>query len=323
MPRRNAPRTGSPTESLAPPSAVNSLPPAQRLLRLADVLDEASLRDGWQRPPLLVRMIERTGQPPELGVRSLDGDHPLAALMGFRAPADWSIIGTIVGGNMHPVGAHQDRSTSPPLTVRRDPEAQPSRARVIHLVHRSGHAVSTVRPESGEVHVDRCRPTDVSRGRIDDACRRALGLATSPPADPPMAVWAGIWLDRVMAAALDNPKSVPASWPDLAALHPMAPKLLARRASRFLDRSDIDTATTRLGRAWSWEQLRLACAGKTWAVESVRPEWAAWMDDGMFSRCVLQQLPDAADAIECVRAHLPEGLADELVRMIEHWGLAR
>jgi hypothetical protein len=130
-----------------------------------------------------------------------------------------------------------------------------------------------------------------------------------------------LWLDRVLAAAAGEPGGV-AAWADVARLHPLVaiaaehePDLAREAAARLVRLGEL------LDRARPWATLRLACAGGSWPVDGV-PAWVAgWMDDGMFSRWVLDALPPRSAMLAALADLLSPALVDGIRNTLSAWRL--
>jgi hypothetical protein len=283
-----------------------------RLLRLADLLDEAFLDPGQGLDTTDIYAVGLIGSlksaRAELAMRPLP-DHPVECLLGWVAPPAWSVVGVVTTG------------TSRPIPQAGPPSTPPGRVRVIHLVSRSGTSASICRTEGGVLGRRLARGLhDALGGRVDDLLRRVLGLATRPPRQPPRALWTAVWLDRVLAAAAAEPGSI-VDWPDVARLHPIvsivderAPDLSGEAIDRLARLVEMHDG------ARPWAALRAACADGSWPVDAVPAEIAAWMDDGMFSRWVLDAPPPAA-SLGPLGDLLAPALCERIRDSLSAWGL--
>ena len=208
----------------------------------------------------------------QVGVKDLNGEHPLMALMGFVAPHDWWALGTITTGWIGPMDGTR-------------PSAHPDGQRVAQaiVVTRDGDVMCHVRAADGETFSE-----PPSTGRVFDALHRALGLPTAPPEGFVADIFVGLWLHFVEAEARDARASLrKMTWVRAARCFPFAPSVKSteiREPEAFADLflrtvADID-----------WERLR------QWGTRGslgglVRPELARWMDSGMFSRWMAGVLP--------------------------------
>ena len=282
------------------------------LPRLASALDEAAEAAGWGGRPSLVRVTAWPSRPVregfDLGIRPLEDDRSVVeALSGFSAPSEWMAIGVVTEGTArHLVDTTSERR----------------RVRCVHLVDRTGASASTLRLQ-GEAASVFGGDDDHGRGRIDDACRRALELPTAPPTRSTIELWALVWLERVLAArAADDGSGPPLRWSDIAARHPAVAVLVSddeewsEQAAESLVRLG-----TLLADVHSWPVLRMACAAGEWPVDDVAPDVAAWLDDGSFSRWVLGGYPPIADLADATCELLTPSLRRRLRGMLRSWGL--
>jgi hypothetical protein len=258
------------------PSIPSPVPGRDALVALATAAHEQLADDPRDA---LLRMHETAPVAECLGWKSLEGVHPVDALLGFVAPDDWRAIGVCTTG----------RALSPGGT-----EA----VTVTLLVDRAGTAASVLQ-RGGALEVLPGRPD----GMVADACRRALGLPTAPPPGSSLVLWTLTWLDRVVAEAHDRVPGQPApSWAAVARLHPASsgpgdPVALA-----------LDAAA--LAEAWPWGRLRAEPALADLPGSPPSASLAQWMDDGMWARWLIRELPPAAELLEATRALLPAVMAD-------------
>lgn len=249
--------------------------------------------------------------PPDrrLRWRPLDGAHPLDALMGFTAPPQWLALGVSSAGNarrLDAAGVSRDAAG--------EPHTEPERVRITLLLGRSGDAAALMRLGDEVVPLPG-RP----EGTVADACRRALGLPTQPPPTSTLGLWTLTWLDRVVevAGGADAGHRL-RTWPQVAAMHPAArplrrpSALSAVAADRASDPAGLAVAAAGLADAWPWSRLRADPAVVDLPGPPVTPEIAGWMDDGMFARWLLADLPGEADLLAAVHALLPASLADDV-----------
>lgn len=127
----------------------------------------------------------------------------------------------------------------------------------------------------GSVHR---RPPE--EGRVLDVLRRSLGLPTPPPPVSTGPLDALLWVGAIEAAATARGRAL--GWPEAVRLHPSA------------------TSPPH----WGWETLRTLVASGVEAGFAPLPQEAAWMDEGMFARSVLERLPAPAELMAAVRPHL-------------------
>jgi len=276
-----------------------------RLAAVADLAD-ARLAAVPDEGSTLVR-VRLLGPEVELGWLPLDGAHPLDLLVGERVPDDWAAIGVAATGRAHRLGG----DAGAPVPVRS-----------VHLVGRDGSWAIRCAPRNGAggpgtaaacgTAADRGRPV----GRIDDACRLALGLATAPPAGDTSALWSLQWLDAIVTAAATGPPGSLRRWGDVAALHPAVAALRPDHPGD-LELVELVALAGQLAAWRDWPVLRRSCAAGTWRCEHLGAELAAWLDDGAFSRWLLGAYPDLDDLLAAVAATVPDDLADAVAAVVE------
>lgn len=277
-------------------------PPADRHPRVAARrLDQIAEEAGWDRPMLIGIAEEETGAPsPAELPPGPDGDL-VAGLLGFLAPHDWGAMAVIVTGRAREIG---------------QPRSAGRRVRITHVVDRFGRSASVVRGPDGTVE----EMAGDGEGRMIDACLRALGQPTAPPPPDSTALWAAIWVDHLLGAAargepIPDAAAAARRHPaiDLLAIH--EPTLLGEGITRLVRVGEL------LGEARPWPELRHKAAAGEWSVPHVTPEQAAWMDDGMFARWVLDQWPCCEELLEELDRRLPEEAADAVRATLAEWDL--
>ncbi len=212
--------------------------------------------------------------------RHLDCADIVCALCGFVAPPEWDVFGVITPG--------RSMRLDEPYDDRRDVTA-------CALVDRAGRVVSEVRAADGTVV---CSGPTV--GRVADACRRVLGLATAPALCGPE-IWFGLrWIDRVLAAVLDADLGAPPPWAALDSLDEHARACSPARAR---------------ARA-TWRGLRTACALGEIEIPGIAPCAAQWMDDGMFGREAIAVFAPLVDTLGDLRELVPVSTFDKIVERV-------
>ena len=307
--RRRLQVVDTPTDDDGPTtSSLNAALP-----RLAAALDEAAEHEGWGRPPTLVRITAWPSKPLtdgfDLGVRPIDGEMSVVeALAGFTAPDDWLAIGVVTEGNARHLADPSERR----------------RVRCVHLVARSGASGSTLRLQGEEVTVLSNSDDQDPSGRIDDVCRRALGLSTAAPEHSSVELWAIVWLERVLEARGSAPAEMRLPWRDVAELHP-AVALVIGDADGERWGPQAAQQLTRLGEllaeVHSWPVLRLACAAGEWPVDGVPAEVAEWLDEGAFSRWVLGAFPALDQLVGAASEVVPPSVRRRLRATLRSWQL--
>ena len=192
-------------------------------------------RGGWRR------------QHPRAGPAPLSGPDPVLDLFGFVAPPSWSAFGVVASG------AHAGAGPGP------DPIRAPTRGagRAAGLAPGRDRPALTWATRAARRHLGRRRPV----GRIPDACRRSLGLATDAPQAPVIELWATLWLERVLAEVLADPGHGPGpSWPG-----PSPPSASCPGRGRRSTSVESVVAAGQAAQVWSWGDLRrLHAGGDAW-----------------------------------------------------------
>lgn len=276
--------------------------PAARLCEVVTRLEGALFPLGWEQPPCLVGVMASGAV--ELWAPPAVAD-PIGELVGLDAPAHWAAVGMLATGRVHDLATESGRHYG----VRR---GRARRARTGHFVDRSGVSVSFLRlgDDPPEVHRSGLRGD-----RVDDVCRRSLGLATAPAAVPIAAYWASCWLDRVLAAAAVSPTHV-ATWERVARHH-----IAVAREAPAPAVDALIAAGNELARVGSWEWLRLQVASGRRRVTTVGTAAAGWMDEGMFSRWALEELAPLGHLRGAVAEVVPAEVAADVDDVLHAWGL--
>ena len=239
----------------------------------------------------------------DVAVRELDAVDVVEALVGLHAPDNWLAFGVVCEGRARSAVEANGRWESVA-------GAAPYPVRVGVLIDRSGSGVAGLR--SGDAGFELLPSGDAFGGRVPDACRRVLGLATPPPDVALDGLWSIWWAERVLGEALRRPGEL--TWSDVVSLHPGV-------SVRFDDKSAShgQTADVRLeiGHRFAveleWGHVRRHAAHQPLAGLAVRPEAAGWMDDGMFSREVLGGFAP----LRSILAELEPVVAPDLRRSME------
>ncbi|MGH9135756.1 MAG: hypothetical protein ACRD0G_01750 [Acidimicrobiales bacterium] len=283
---------------------------ADEVPRLAALLDDevsAANPDG----SAILRASAAGADELEVGVLALPPSlHPIEVLLSWTAPSHWLAIGVAALGQ-----AHRIEVDEPPVRVR-----------ALHVVTRSGawvarwHPVATVRSgeclAAGEEHGDGPDP-DGFAGRIDDACRLALGLPTAPPPVSTVELLATVWLDAIVATG--STPARPIEWPGIAALHPAA-AIAGRPTPLSTPERLVELASDTLGIA-GWTGLRRSAGAGCWHPPGVSESVACWLDDGAFARWVMGAMPDLADLRDASAALVPADTTAQIDAALAAWGL--
>lgn len=215
----------------------------------------------------LVLVVDRTGR---VRGEAVVAGHPVDAMYGRRAPSQAAMVGL----------------RAPASVTRRD-EGPSWAGGVVHLVSRDGVSATAVRAEDGVTTVFG-PDVDPQHGRVPDACRRLLDLATPPPQVTMTAFVFSSWL-AVIHGRLDDVFD----WRTIVRLHPAAAAL-----GDLPSAAGVAAATRELGESMDWERFRrviAAVGGFPFGTDA--RTIAAWADAGMFSRWAMDELPPLPDAL--------------------------
>lgn len=284
-----------------PRSTANDAVAGHHLSTLLDCLDAAAgLQPGDGSVLLRVRAIP-DDDAIELGVLPLPhGQHPVDALAGFVAPDDWQLVGVLATGTARDLD---------------DPESTTAVCSG-HLIDRSGRWASRLAPfddgplEPASIHGEAGDP-DCPVGRIDDACRRVLGIPTPPPSSGTALLWATLWLDAIVAAGgTASGRRRLGRWTEVVSRHPAIAVLVP---DADLTSVDLVAKANQLAEWRDWQQLRRTCAAGLWRAPRLDAGVVGWLDDGAFSRWLLGELPDLTD----LRATVAELLPPRVVQRVD------
>jgi len=236
------------------------------LEELLDTLDGAAAPDD---PPFLVAAF---GAAHDSGVLVTDDD--ISHLLGWRVPDECWAVGLVGGGTRIPLDVS--------ATV--DHQEPEHRIRLCCLVGRDGTVATLLRNPDGLVAA-----SGDAEGRVMDALRRALGLPTPPPESGTADLLATLWIDTLLEVA---DSGVHLEWPAAASLHP-AMRILATQG-HDIGLEHITMIARVATAAWSWENLRVQARDDDLLHHLVPAKLAGWMDEGMFARWILSDLPPLA-----------------------------
>ncbi len=223
----------------------------ESLTRLAQTID-SDLGEVDALPTGESASLIRVTRSGEIAVRSLAGDHPFDALLGFVAPEDWEVLGVIAPG----------WGTQPGD----DGQPRRRRVRVIYMASRAGDEASLCRfagDSAGTVMIPQERPV----GRVADCVRRALNL---PTADEPDESIGFLWAHRVLKSLSSR-------------RHPSF-------GGGLVHEDEIEGIVAAAEPAsWADERWAVVSGGDSLLMDGAI---AAWMDDGMYARYVLADVRD-------------------------------
>ncbi|MET0901942.1 MAG: hypothetical protein ABWZ52_01760 [Acidimicrobiales bacterium] len=268
---------------------------------LARIIDQATAADPDH---VMIRVTSPIDSDVELGLRSLDpGSHPFDVLAGFEAPDDWAVFGLRTTGRARRVD---------------HPTAAPRPVATTFVVDRLGCEASVLRVDGDVVE-----PPGPAEGTIPDLCRRALGLPTAPAPPTTAALWAAMWLDRLIDGwgQPHRRRDVLRSWGQVAILHPAvaAPSPLDLRS--ITDPASLAAVARVHARATTWHDLRAATEPLPLPDGPLPVDIARWMDDGFFARWTIGAYPPIDRTARELRQLLGEPLGsqllDALVQLLE------
>lgn len=293
-----------PVPAVPPGPAVPGRP---TLRELVDQLERVLEPMGWDQPPVAVG-IGADGEI-EFALATADMVDPIGSLVGIDAKRSWIAYGVVASGRVHDLEEEAGRCYG-----RRRPVEQ--RARMGHFVDRTGAVTAYFRLQDGPDRVSE----EPSIGRVDDICRRALGLPTPAPACAVELLWACHWLERVLSAAAEHPSEV-GTWRRVAAHHAAVARAAAagRPAAETVD--DLVVAGRWFAEQAPWESLRAQTARGERRFEAITAPQARWMDAGMFSRWLLMDLAPLVYLREAVAAILSADVAVAVDETLDGWGL--
>jgi hypothetical protein len=209
-----------------------------------------------------------------------------------------------------------DGMGSVPRRVRRRTDG---RARLAYIVTRAGASLAVLEQEGAERIIRWFAPGHEHVGRIDDVCRRMLGLVTGPPSFPPLELWAVLWADSLVrrCAAMRL-----RTWREVAASHPVVSRLAVEDDALLGTASDdlVELAAS-YADLLGWEELRGLGARGQWPLVDVDPDIVAWMDAGMFSRWAIAPYPELDDLLDDLDLLLAEPLRRRVRIACAAWGL--
>ena len=279
-----------------------------RLDAIVDVLDAAGDNDGFGFKSMLVHVVDLHDDEGafHLAFHDLDGWKATDALLGFTAPAEWWVLGSVSGGWAAPADDAIDRPSAHPNAVR---------ARTIALVARSGLVATRTTTADGQ------RIDEVPTGPGIAVLHRSLGLATPPPEHTVGELLIGLWLESIVRTGQEaRREGRRLTWSQVARLHP-ALWLFAQGGQRVRPDELVPCATA-LANVLDWTEVRRQCAERAWLSGLVEPQDAAWMDEGMLARwLVLAHLAPIGLAVRRARKVLRRDVAARLDDALRELGV--
>ena len=171
------------------------------------------------------------------------------------------------------------------------------RTRVIYVAARDGEEASLIR-FAGDDDASVMRPSEPTVGRVADCVRRALNLPTAiEPGESLLALW---W-HRVLKTLVERN-------------HP------SFRGEKLGADGIVDLIEAAQPTSWNDERWNVVQHDGSLLMSG---ELAAWMDDGMFARCLLAELADPDVAIPAAKQACTPGAWDALLRHFAAAALAQ
>lgn len=244
-----------------------------------------------------------------------------ADLLGWRAPDGVVAVAVVAWGRAHSLvdapgrarsGGTLDQAGGDPSAGGNPRAVGP--VRVVAAVGRDGGVAGRFTLD-GRVHEEA-----PAAGRLFDALRRSLGLATDPPPVTTLPLVTNLWLSAVLGESARLGRRL--DWPEALRLHP-AGTILADDPAGALVAASAATSEVALAAVaakatelWDWETTRRVAADHGCLAELCPSELAGWMDEGMFARWVLDELLPLPALLDRVEAALTPEAAGSVRRAV-------
>jgi hypothetical protein len=266
---------------------------------LVEILEESAADSPDLTEPIWVR-VDEADDGVSLGLK-----REPSGLLGWTAPFGCIAVGAIAGGRAHPLNPAKGQSP----VVRCD---APKGVRIVCLMDREGRVCAKATLADGEV-IDEAP----SSGRMIDNFRRCFRLPTDPPDTTPQEFLSLLWLGEVLAVGQQEHRAL--SWQQAAHLHPAARVLTHLGEPVPLDH--FAAVLRAAGSAWTWSRLREHAQGEGWLADQLPPGLAAWMDDGMFSRWLLDGHRSLDELLVSIRSVLSPSAARRVRQALDAAGV--
>lgn len=276
---------------------------------IAEALDAAF---GDDPVPRLVRIVDTAGAP-VVSERPLDD--PISDLLSFTAPASWTALGLRFAGRARPFSSdHQSAATNVLLSYRQDSASDDASTpvTVTVLLDRSDNSAGIMRHGSQTTELP-----DIGQGQLGDTMRRVFGLPTHPAPPNTVEFWIRCWLGR-LADSLDvlgNTERY-STWPAVADLHPNTGECDLPGGVDMLV-----SHTRRLAEDWPWSRLRENPDVVVTPCPAIPHRTAQWMDDGMYARTVLTDIPTLEELADYLQPQLPDEIITGIAQTVTATGL--
>lgn len=288
--------------------------------RLRQMMERIEAAIPVEAPTLWIRVLAApttaAATPAEPAAIEVDPDLP--ALMGYVAPPSCIALAIVGGGRAHrwePPAPHTDHTRRPdPATSTATADQPPidvppegMRITTVCLMDRAGRMAGHTRFADGS---EIAAPPET--GRLVDALRRAFALPTVRPQLPATELVSRFWLANVLAAAED--RAAPLNWKRVRELHPSAKVL--KDVGEPLTGPALDRARRVSAAVWTWSRLRYQAIEGDWLPEIVDSKLAAWMDEGMFSRWVLDDTLPTGELLRLATPCVAPSVRGKLAREV-------
>jgi hypothetical protein len=273
--------------------------------RLAQLLLEAAGDEVAERGcPIWVRILDTPDDGQEDGFALAMSDEP-DGLLGWVATPDCRAVGLIASGRLRALPGAAAGAVGPA----RD------RLRLACLVTRNGDVAWKMELPDGTGR-GLTQDDAPSEGRMLDSLRRCFGLPTPPPPVGPGRLQAVAWLVSILEQGAGSRQRL--TWSDISRLHPVA--LALQTDLRGSDAGVLPGLLRMAGSAWSWEDFRQHAERDGSLADVIDPKLAGWMDEGMFARWILSDLPSPDELLARVRPYLAPSAARRLTHAVHASG---
>lgn len=222
-------------------------------------------------------------------------------IVGWHAPPECHALGVVATGTVD----RADEGVEPPVPI---PIGRTPGARMSCVVVRSGETGWAMRMPGGTVLNE---PPE--GGRLLDCLHRAMGLPTAPPPTSPGPFQSALWLSAIIDEGSIRDRHL--SWREVIDLHPVVSCLAKARGPKVPTRELPELIRT-AAHFWSWSRLRQDAVAYDWAKHVIPQEVAEWMDDGMFCRWLLAELPETESLIIGIRPYVAPATARRIAHAV-------
>jgi hypothetical protein len=232
--------------------------------------------------------------------------HPdLETMVGFTAPPPCQALASVGYGWAHPM------DDDCPLLQ----PGERRRTRVVCLLSRAGDMAGYLRDSTSVLIRE---PPTV--GRVPDLMRRCFGLPTPPPDQSSHAVLGAIWLNHIGARGDIADRAL--MWREVAELHPVI--AVAAAGGVEVPAAQFARIIELGAEVWNWSHLLSQATTPGCWVADLLPDGApGWMDEGIFSRWLVDALGHPARLLPRVVPYLEAAAAKRLRSTLTRQGVLR